>query len=104
MQRNNFLESGDWLRDIVWDSTRVDPTLLESDEEDLHVEVETKRVGQAKAKLDMFNLSNDHLYEQERHAKYRIRQTFGSIEVYHAGPAKALQLPFVRDSGDDHTG
>jgi transcription initiation factor TFIID subunit 1 len=71
---------------------------MESDEDDTQVEVETKRVDKAKAKLDMFNLSNDHLYEQERHAKYRIRQTFGSIEVYHSGPAKSLQLPFVRVS------
>lgn len=53
-------------------------------------------MDKVKAKLDMFNLSNDHLYEQERHAKYRIRQTFGSIEVYHAGPAKSLQLPFYK--------
>lgn len=46
-------------------------------------------------KLDRFNISNDHLYEHSREARFKIRQTFGAIEVFHSAPAKALQLPYV---------
>jgi hypothetical protein len=52
--------------------------------------------GLNKPSLDPFNLSNDHLYEHTREARFRIRQTFGNIEVFHSGPAKALQLPFYK--------
>lgn len=46
-------------------------------------------------KLDRFNISNDHLYEHSRESRFKIRQTFGAIEVFHSAPAKALQLPYV---------
>jgi hypothetical protein len=50
--------------------------------------------------LDPFNLSNDHLYSAAHGGaqQFRIRQTFGNIEVVHAGPAKSLQLPFYKTS------
>lgn len=48
-----------------------------------------------KSNLDPYNLSNDHLYEHTRETRYRIRQTFGAIEVFHSQPAKDLQMPFV---------
>ena len=54
-----------------------------------------RATGKPGEKLDRFNLSNDHIYEQSKEAKYRIRQTFGAIEVFHSGPARALQLPWV---------
>jgi hypothetical protein len=93
--RNNFLESGDWVKEIIWDATRVDPYLIDSDDEEILQGSTIKSFEKTVSKLDPFNLSNDHLYEQAREAKFRIRQTFGSIEVFHSGPAKALQLPFV---------
>lgn len=71
---------------------------MESDDEEVKVTVSQSakaRTDKPAAKLDPFNLSNDHLYEQARDARYRIRQTFGSIEVFHSGPARNLQLPFV---------
>jgi hypothetical protein len=90
---------------VIWDAQRVSPDLLESDEDE---EDETARAESARkaaalvpskeAKLDPFNMSNDHLYEHTREARFRIRQTFGAIEVFHSGPAKALQMPWVRDA------
>lgn len=44
---------------------------------------------------DGFNVSNDNVYEHTREARFRIRQTFGAIEVFHSQPAKTLQMPFV---------
>lgn len=46
---------------------------------------------------DIYNLSNDHLYELPKHlgTRHRVRQTFGQLEVEHAYPALKLQLPFV---------
>ena len=74
----------------------MDPNLIDSDDEEIPEISTAKFIEKPVSKLDPFNLSNDHLYEQAREAKFRIRQTFGSIEVFHSGPAKALQLPFVR--------
>lgn len=54
-----------------------------------------KVAGGPSAKADPFDISNDHLYEHSREARFRIRQTFGAIEVFHAYPAKKLQIPFV---------
>jgi transcription initiation factor TFIID subunit 1 len=97
--RNDLLEAGDWIKDVIWDAGRVSPSLLESDEDEGESETTAQKkalVLTAKSKLDPFNMSNDHLYEHTREARFRIRQTFGAIEVFHAGPAKALQMPFVR--------
>jgi len=94
--RNNFLEAGDWIQEIIWDASRVQAHLVDSDDEELPVVTTVRSIAKPTTKLDPFNLSNDHLYEQAREAKFRIRQTFGSIEVFHSGPARALQLPFVR--------
>ncbi|WRT63957.1 uncharacterized protein IL334_000884 [Kwoniella shivajii] len=101
--RNGILDSGDWLNDVIWDARRVSPDLLESEEEDILIEESTRKTVTGKGitlpvitKLDPFNLSNDHLYEHSREARYRIRQTFGAIEVFHSGPAKQLQLPFYK--------
>ena len=98
---NGILDSGEWIRDVIWDARRMSPGRLESDEEadrtargvipeDAVAPVATK------SKLDPYNLSNDHLYEHTREARFRIRQTFGAIEVFHAQPAKDLQMPYVR--------
>ena len=91
---NQALDSGDWMKEIIWDARRVSPDLVESDDE---VEEERPKptLLQGKAKLDPFNISNDHLYEHSREARFRIRQTFGAIEVFHAYPAKILQMPWV---------
>ncbi|WVR05721.1 hypothetical protein IAU60_002745 [Kwoniella sp. DSM 27419] len=100
--RNALLNSGDWLNDVIWDARRVSPELLESDDEEPPSNEKVKKpltmapITAAVAKLDPFNLSNDHLYEHSREARYRIRQTFGAIEVFHSAPAKQLQLPFYK--------
>ncbi|KAK8865758.1 hypothetical protein IAR55_000905 [Kwoniella newhampshirensis] len=105
--RNDHLDSGDWLKDVIWDARAVSPELIESDEEEQTEEAivnGTKRSKEADtavtpaSKLDPFNLSNDHLYEHSREARFRIRQTFGAIEVFHSTPAKHLQLPFYKTS------
>lgn len=103
--RNDHLESGDWITNVIWDATRISPELLESDEEDDAQSEAAKRSATKKGgavaivkdtkKLDPFNISNDPLYEHSRESKYRIRQTFGAIEVFHSMPAKILQLPYV---------
>lgn len=89
---------------MIWDATRISPELLESDEESDTQPEATKKLATKKGgavvvmkdtKLDPFNISNDPLYEHSRESKYRIRQTFGAIEVFHAMPAKILQLPYV---------
>lgn len=89
---------------MIWDATRISPELLESDEEGDTQPEATKKLATKKGgavavmkdtKLDPFNISNDPLYEHSRESKYRIRQTFGAIEVFHSMPAKILQLPFV---------
>lgn len=93
--RNDFLGSGEWLSDIIWDSTKVSPDLFDEEED--------QEIGQQKRIMDIpgtkvadtFNLSNDGLYEHSREARFRIRQTFGAIEVFHSQPAKTLQIPFV---------
>ncbi|WWC86076.1 uncharacterized protein L201_000947 [Kwoniella dendrophila CBS 6074] len=98
--RNGILDSGDWLKEVIWDARRVSPDLVESEEEEIIPEKASKRsitvAKPALAKLDPFNMSNDHLYEHSREARYRIRQTFGAIEVFHSLPAKQLQLPFYK--------
>ncbi|WVQ71168.1 hypothetical protein IAR50_000693 [Cryptococcus sp. DSM 104548] len=103
--RNNFLESGDWLSNIIWDATRVVPALVESEDEDTDQVVKAPSAKTAKkgaiiaatkdVVLDPFNISNDILYKASEGAKH-IRQTFGAIEVFHSQPAKVLQLPFYK--------
>ncbi|WWC58417.1 uncharacterized protein I303_100957 [Kwoniella dejecticola CBS 10117] len=101
--RNGILDSGDWLNDVIWDARRVSPELIDSEEEESTTDTTAKRSAAqaaaaqpATAKLDPFNMSNDHLYEHSREARYRIRQTFGAIEVFHSHPARQLQLPFYK--------
>lgn len=101
---NTLLESGDWVGQVIWDSTLVTPDLIESDEDEAAESVKTAaksaRASKPSSKLDPYNLSNDHIYEQSKESRHRIRQTFGAIEVFHAGPARALQMPFVSTAGD----
>lgn len=101
---NTLLESGDWVGQVIWDSTLVTPDLVESDEDEAAEAAETAakaaRSSKPSNKLDPFNLSNDHIYEQSKESRHRIRQTFGAIEVFHSGPARALQLPFVSITTD----
>lgn len=93
--RNDFLGSGEWLSDIIWDSTKVSSDLFD-DEEDQEVGSQKRIMDISGIKVaDTFNLSNDGLYEHSREARFRIRQTFGAIEVFHSQPAKTLQIPFV---------
>nr|XP_019049032.1 transcription initiation factor TFIID subunit 1 [Kwoniella bestiolae CBS 10118]OCF27962.1 transcription initiation factor TFIID subunit 1 [Kwoniella bestiolae CBS 10118] len=101
--RNGVLDSGDWINDVIWDARRVSPDLIDSEEEESAPAETLKKITQevgvvqpAIAKLDPFNMSNDHLYEHSREARYRIRQTFGAIEVFHSLPARHLQLPFYK--------
>ena len=92
-----MLNTGDWLQDIIWDATRVSPELV--DEPDLggtRARKDEQNVEDVTVKTaDGFNVSNDNLYEHSREARFRIRQTFGAIEVFHSQPAKNLQMPFV---------
>jgi hypothetical protein len=101
------LESSDWIKDVIWDSRLVAPDLLQSDDEVEAILTPPLSAAAQQAKilattstfkpaLDPFNLSNDHLYEHSRESRFRIRQTFGNIQVFHAGPAKTLQLPFYK--------
>lgn len=93
--RNDFLGSGEWLSDIIWDSTKVSPDLFDQ-EEDQELGQQKRITDISGTKVaDTFNLSNDGLYEHSREARFRIRQTFGAIEVFHSQPAKTLQIPFV---------
>ena len=97
--QNSVLESGDWVRDVIWDSRGISPDLLEDDEvepiADRHAGEQAKTLPSAQFTLDPYNLSNDRLYEHARATRFRIRQTFGAIEVFHSQPAKDLQMPFV---------
>ncbi len=106
LPRNAHLDSGDWLQNIIWDSRKISADFGDADEEDEAdsengmiekpaAEGLTEAQIAAQAKLDPYNISNDHLYEHTREAKFRIRQTFGNIEVVHSTPAKKLQLPWV---------
>lgn len=93
--RNDFLGSGEWLSDIVWDSTKMAPDLFDDEEgQELGQQKRITDITGTKP-ADTFNLSNDGLYEHSREARFRIRQTFGAIEVFHSQPAKTLQMPFV---------
>ncbi|KAL7423762.1 hypothetical protein Q5752_001346 [Cryptotrichosporon argae] len=97
--RNDLLETGAWLNDVVWDARRISPELVESDDEEALVPAKTKaEEADRTTKLDPFNLSNDHLYEHTRAARFKIRQTFGAIEVFHSHPAQVLQMPFYKTS------
>lgn len=96
--RNDLLNTGDWLKDIIWDATRVSPDLWDEDDAQEGANpaggadlLETQPVAPA----DNYNMSSDGLYEHSREARFRIRQTFGAIEVFHSQPAKSLQMPFV---------
>lgn len=91
--RNDLLDSGDWLKDVIWDATKVSADLIEDEDEE---PIDKSKLPNAPIpKLDPFDISNDHLYEHSREARFRIRQTFGAIEVFHSYPAKKLQIPFV---------
>ncbi|KAK4687485.1 hypothetical protein P7C73_g2628, partial [Tremellales sp. Uapishka_1] len=97
--RNTLLESGAWLKDVIWDATKVNPVVFDDDDDDEEDVSKGKKSDNAVAstsKLDPFNISNDHLYEHTREARFRIRQTFGTIEVHHSIPAKTLQMPFYK--------
>jgi hypothetical protein len=98
--RNSRLETDEWMNEIIWDARRVSPELVESDDEETRGAEEIRKTPAflslaASSKLDPFNLSNDHIYEQKGEARLKIRQTFGTIEVFHSRPAKILQMPFV---------
>jgi hypothetical protein len=93
--RNDLLGTSDWMKDIIWDATKVSSELFD-DEEDREIPTVTQIDGHADSKTgDLFNVSNDNVYEHSREARFRIRQTFGAIEVFHSQPAKNLQMPFV---------
>jgi len=99
---NELLETGDWIKDVIWDARRVSSGLLADDEEEPRAVRDlgetTTDPAAAKSNLDPYNLSNDHLYEHTRESRFRIRQTFGAIEVFHSHPTKDLQMPFVSSS------
>ena len=99
---NKMLDNGEWIKNVIWDARRVSPGLLQSDDEMDGSVLATESTAivplGAASKLDPYNISNDHLYERSRESRYRIRQTFGAIEVFHSAPAKALQMPFVSGS------
>lgn len=97
--RNTHIDAGDWLREVVWDARLATPDLVEDHEDEEEAETqETKKTESTEAvsKLDKFNIGNDHLYEHTRASRYRIRQTFGAIEVFHSIPAQILQMPFYK--------
>lgn len=99
--RNDALETDDWQNEVIWDARRVTPDLVEDHEDEeaaAEVAEDDSTVDDKPAplpKLDPFNISNDHFYEHTRASRFRIRQTFGAIEVFHSTPAKVLQMPFV---------
>lgn len=93
--RNDLLNTGDWLKDIIWDATRVSPELVDDPDDYETSLVRPSGEDTAPIAADPYNVSNDNLYEHSREARFRIRQTFGAIEVFHAQPAKCLQMPFV---------
>lgn len=103
--RNDMLETGGWINDVIWDARRASPDLIEEHEEEEETLVpvakdKDKTVPSVPSKLDPFNLSNDHLYEHNRAMRFKIRQTFGAIEVFHSNPAKVLQMPFYKTTLD----
>lgn len=106
--RNPDIESGDWLRSIIWSSTAPfrdfsrlqlslnDPagpasSLNKPADGSKNIVI---RAGTGWSR-DPFNLSNDKLYEVRREMKRTVRQTFGRLEVQHAYPAMKLQFPWV---------
>lgn len=92
--RNDLLGTGEWLNDIIWDAAKVSQDLF--DDADEGEPAFAKRSEEVvDPKVDPYNVSNDHVYEHSREARFRIRQTFGAIEVFHSLPAKNLQMPFV---------
>ncbi|WOO83710.1 Putative transcription initiation factor TFIID subunit [Vanrija pseudolonga] len=100
--RNDALESGDWQNEVIWDARRATADLVEDHEDEeasAEVAEDDSTLDDKPAplpKLDPFNISNDHFYEHTRASRFRIRQTFGAIEVFHSTPAKVLQMPFYK--------
>jgi transcription initiation factor TFIID subunit 1 len=98
-ERNENLDSDDWLKEVIWDTNKMSPDLVEEEDEEAGDKVKDKKDAPEPilaGDLDQFNLSNDHLYEHTRASRFRIRQTFGAIEVFHSHPAKVLQMPFYK--------
>lgn len=106
---NPDIDSGEWLRSIVWSSTAPfkDFTKLQLNLNDPAGPASSLNRPADSAKniivrsgtgwsADPFNLSNDKLYEVRKEAKRTVRQTFGHLEVQHAYPAMKLQFPWVR--------
>lgn len=106
--QNPDIDSGEWLRSIVWSSTAPfkDFTKLQLNLNDPAGPASSlnKPADSAKNKvirsgtgwsMDPYNLSNDKLYEVRKEAKRTVRQTFGHLEVQHAYPAMKLQFPWV---------
>ncbi|BEJ18121.1 hypothetical protein CspHIS471_0703980 [Cutaneotrichosporon sp. HIS471] len=101
--RNEHLVKSDWINDVIWDARRASPDLIDvhSDEEEaVAIKEKDTPVTMTQGKLDPFNLSNDHLYEHNRASRFRIRQTFGAIEVFHSTPAKILLMPYYKTTLD----
>lgn len=120
---NQELMRGDWTKAIIWDDhtphqsfARLeiydnDPNLIRSklsaaeDEEMQHQQGGTHPAKKRRLplahlgqQLDVYNLSNDRVYESLKEKKKVVRQTFGNLEVQHAWPALKLQLPYYRTS------
>jgi hypothetical protein len=106
--KNPDIESGEWLRSIIWSSTAPfkDFTKLQLNLNDPAGPASSlnKPADSSKNKIirngtgwsrDLFNLSNDKLYEVRRETKRTVRQTFGHLEVQHSYPAMKLQFPWV---------
>lgn len=117
---NQELIRGDWTKAIIWDERTPhqqfahleifdnDPNLVKSKIEAAKQDEESASAPPAKKRrlplahlgqqLDLYNLSNDRIYENLKEKKKVVRQTFGNLEVQHAWPALKLQLPYYRTS------
>lgn len=106
--KNPEIDSGDWLRSIVWSSSAPfkDFTKLQLNLNDPAGPASSLNRPADSAKnaivrsgtgwsMDPYNLSNDKLYEVRKEAKRTVRQTFGQLEVQHSYPAMKLQFPWV---------
>ncbi|MBW0462936.1 hypothetical protein O181_002651 [Austropuccinia psidii MF-1] len=122
--RNPQVDQGDWLQSVIFNAHKrpwKDFTDLYIAEEDAKLFFDTSQHDQEATNHstenlnpplssgptvwsrdnkqfghDLFNLSNDRLYEVSKEHRQRVRQTFGNLEVQHAYPAIKLQIPLYK--------
>ncbi|WFD06705.1 hypothetical protein MVES1_002059 [Malassezia vespertilionis] len=116
--RNFELSNGTWFESIIWNPHNkfrpFDRLIMDMNDPDMIFENEKAsdekqtsllradappnllKTSKYTGELDMFNISNDRMYEMSKEHRHRVRQTLGQLVVRHTWPAIRLQLPFYK--------